>query len=531
MEKMLRTKKREEEGVKFLEKDSDPIYSNFIISKGVSDSIRTSLGPHGMDKVIISNEEILITNDGATILENAKFQHPAAKMLVNVSISQDKEIGDGTTTVVVLTGSLLGTCLNLLKRGLQRINIADALWYILKKIEQILIKISFPVDLTNKRFLCNAAFSSLESKVVSSHSYILAPIAVNAALKITEINSSSDIDLKDIRLIKKIGGVVEQTELLEGLGIDYPVVKSYGGPIKIKDAKIALIQFCLSRPSPDIDNVILIENYLSMDKIFKEEKEYTLGICRKIKSSGCNVLMVQKSILRESISSLSFQILSQMKIMVIQDIEREDIPFIANSLGCVPIMDIESLTPEKFGKSKSVEEKGFFSEKMTEFKGIYKPFCKTATILIRASNGLLLEEAERSLHDALCVIRSIIRRRYLITGGGSSEMEISINLKQYSKGLTGVISYCMFAFANSMEIVPFTLAENAGFEPIQIISELKKFHANGQKNFGINIHRGIISDMLEENIISPLLVTTSVINLAIEFVIQLLKIDDTIEAN
>lgn len=517
------------EGISTLGEDNF-LCSNFTVCKAVSDSIRTSLGPHGMDKVIISNQEILITNDGATILENARFQHPAAKMLVNISKSQDQEIGDGTTTVVVLTGSILGTCLNLLKKGFQKILLAEELWKILKKIEQILIRLSFPVDIGNMEKLYDAAFSSLESKVVSAHSYVLAPIAVNAILRITDINSTTGINLNDIKIIKKIGGVVEQTELLEGFGLNYPAVKSYGGPIKMKKAQIALIQFCLSRPSTDIENTVIIENYLSMDKILKEEKEYVTGLCRKIKSSGCNVLLVQKSILRESLSPLSLQILSQMKIMVIQDIDRDDIAFISKSLGCTPIIDIEAFAFDKFGKAEIVEEKSFFLEKMIEFKGIQFTRKKTATILLRASNNLLLEEADRSLHDALCVIRSIIRRRFIITGGGSVEMEISIHLKQYSKGISGLGSLCMFAIANTMEIIPFTLAENAGLEPLQMMSMLRAFHTKGEKTFGINIRKGAISDMFEENIISPLLVTTSAINLAFEFVIQMLKIDDIILA-
>mmetsp|Transcript_35038 Transcript_35038/g.89528 ORF Transcript_35038/g.89528 Transcript_35038/m.89528 type:complete len:532 (-) Transcript_35038:2861-4456(-) len=530
MENFFNKKDNNSKNLNFLSHEKNHDFSNLIISKAVSDSIRTSLGPHGMDKIIISDEEILITNDGATILEKAQFQHPAAKMLVNLSRSQDKEIGDGTTTVVVLTGSFLGTCLNLLKKGITRVNIAKNLQNFLKKVEEILIDISFPVNLTNKRILFDAAVSSLESKVFSVHSYILAPIAVNSVLKITQLDSASDVNLSNIKIIKKMGGIIEQTELLEGLGINYPVVKSYGGPIIIKQAKIALIQFCLSPPTTDIENVVIIENYLSMDKVLKEEKEYTLGLCRKIKSSGCNVLLVQKSILRESISTFCFQILSQMKIMIVQDIERDDISFIADSLGCTPIVDIESFSQDKFGKAKIVEEKSFLSEKITNFKGIYSPFVQTATIVIRGSNKLLLEEAERSFHDALCVIRSIIRRRFLISGGGSAEIEVSIHLKQYSKGITGINSFCMVSFANAMEIIPYTLAENAGFEPIHIVSQLKKLHTMGEKTIGINIRKGTVTDMIKENIISPLLVITSAMNLAIEFVIQLLKIDQIVES-
>ncbi|AFP65229.1 t-complex protein 1, delta SU (nucleomorph) [Chroomonas mesostigmatica CCMP1168] len=505
-------------------------YENFLIAKAVSDSIRTSLGPHGMDKVIISENEILITNDGATILENAQFDHPSAKMLVDISKSQDQEVGDGTTTIVVLCGSLLSSCLNLMKKGLSRIKIAESFRFSLRKTQEILLKIAFPVDLKQKQILYNAAFSSLESKIISTHSYVFAPIAVNAIFKITNIEFASDINLKNVKILKKLGGIIEQTELLDGLGIDYPVVKSFGGPLKIRNAKIALIQFCLSPPNTDTDSIVVIESYSSMDRILREEKEYLTGICRKIKSSGCNVLLVQKSILREAISPLCLQILSQMKIMIIQDIEREEMSFICDSLGCIPIVDIESFSSEKFGEADVVEEKSFHNEKITNFCGIKKQFNKTATILIRGSNNLLLEEAVRSFRDALCVIRSIIRRRYLIGGGGSAEIEVACVLKNYAKGITGVNSYCITAFANSLEIIPYTLAENAGLEPIDIISQLKKHHYNGEKAAGINIRKGIIVNMVKENIISPLLVITSAMNMAVEFVIQILKIDAIIES-
>lgn len=507
------------------EKDYVIQYENFVIAKAVSDSVRTSLGPHGMDKVIIFKDKILVTNDGATILKHAQFKHPAAKMLVDISKSQDFEVGDGTTTIVVLCGSFLGSCLNLIKKGISQVKIAEAYRFSLKKSQEILIKIAFPVDLNQKETLYNAAFSALESKIVCTHSYIFAPIVVNAIFKITKIESSSDFNLNNIKIIKKLGGIIEQTELLDGVGIDYPVVKSFGGPIKVKNAKIALIQFCLSPPTTDIDNIVVIENYSSMDRILREEKEYLTGICRKIKSSGCNVILIQKNILREAISPFCLQILSQMKIMVIQDIEREEISFISDSLGCIPIIDIESFSFDKFGEAAIAEEKSYHNEKITNFRGIKQQFNKTATILIRGSNKLLLEEAERSFRDALCVIRSIIRRRYLIGGGGSAEIEVACVLKDYCKGITGINLFCINAFANSLEVIPFTLAENAGLEPIDIITKLKKRHKRGEKTAGINIRKGIIVNMVKENIISPLLVLTSAINMAVEFVIQILKID------
>ena len=406
--------------------------SNLYMAKCVSDAIRTSLGPHGMDKGIVFDKEILITNDGATILQNAVFDHPAAKMLVSISKSQDIEVGDGTTSVVILSGSFLGSCLNLLEKGISPTKISDNFRFCLKKAQEALIRISLPIDIKNEQILNQAASTSLESKVISVQSHFLSPIAVKSILKITDIDSACDVNLKNIKIIKKIGGTIEQTELIEGIALEYPIVKSFCGPTKIHSARIALIQFHISLPVTDTENILIVKNYSAMDRMIKEEKQYITSICRKIKASGCNVLLIQKSIIRDSVSNLALQILAEMQIMVIKDIERQDLTFITDSFCCAPIVDIELMTEEKFGFADYVEEKSFGSEKIVCFNGIKRLYCKTATVVIRSSNNLLLEEAERSFHDALCVVRSIIRRRYLVGGGGSTEIEISYVLKQFS---------------------------------------------------------------------------------------------------
>jgi len=503
--------------------------SNFLIAKGVSDAIRTSFGPHGMDKVIISDKEILITNDGATIMKNAKFEHPIAKLLVNVSESQDIEVGDGTTSVVVLSGSLLGASLNLIRRGVPRNTLTKCLGVFLNEVKKILLKIAIPINLKNSKALYNAACTALESKVISSHCHILAPIAVKSILSVLDQTNSSNVDLKRIKILKKQGGTVEQTELIEGIAIDYPVIKSFGGPTKIHNAKIALVLFSIGSPNTDTENLLVIKNYSHMDKLLKEEKQLIISLCRKIKSTGCNVILQQKSLLKESISDYAIQILSQMKIMLVRDINREDISFISNSLGCVPIVDIETFSTDKLGLVDLVEEKNYNSQKVIIFKGIRNENSKCVTILVRSSNKHLLEETERSLHDALCVMRSIIRRRFLVTGGGAMEIEVALSLKQFGRTLTGINSYCLSAFAHSLEIIPYTLCENAGLEPIEIISRLKKYHSDGKKTIGINTRRGILGNMIKENIITPLLVATSIFNMSVEFAIQLNKIDSIIE--
>jgi len=509
--------------------DNNIQLSNFLIAKGVSDAIRTSLGPHGMDKVIISDNEILITNDGATIMKNAKFEHPVAKLLVNVSESQDSEVGDGTTSVIILSGSLLGASLNLIRRGVPGSRLTKCLGIFLEETKKILLKIAIPINLKSSYTLYNAACTALESKVISSHCHILAPIAVKSILSILDKKKSFNVDLKRIKIIKKIGGTIDQTELINGIAIDYPVIKSYGGPNKMINARVALVQFSISSPSTDTDNLLVIENYAHMDKLLKEEKQLIVSFCRKIKSTGCNVILLQKSILKESICDFAIQILAQMKIMLVRDIDRDEFLFIADSLGSIPIIDIETFSADKLGMVKQIEEKNYNGQKVLVFKGVQNPRVKSSTILIRSSNKHLLEETERSLHDALCVMRSIIRRRFLITGGGAMEIEVALSLKQYGKTLTGINSYCFNAFAHSLEIIPYTLCENAGLEPIEIISRMKKYHLNGKKTIGINTRRGILGNMIKENIISPLLVATSIFNMSVEFAIQLLKIDSIIE--
>jgi len=503
--------------------------SNFLIAKGVSDAIRTSLGPHGMDKVLILNKEFLITNDGATIMKNGNFEHPVAKLLVSVSASQDSEVGDGTTSVVILSGSLLGASLNLMRRGVPVNRLTKFMSIFLDETKKILLKIAIPINLKNSKALYNAACTALESKVISSHCHILAPIAVKSILAILGERKNSNIDLKKIKIIKKIGGTVEQTELINGIAIEYPVVKSFGGPSKILNAKVALIQFSLGLPGTDTDNLLVIENYTQMDKMLREEKQLIISLCRKIKSTGCNVILIQKSILKNSICDFAIQILAQMKILLIREVDRNDFSFLAESLGCIPIIDIETFSHEKLGYVKLVEENSYNGQKIIFFKGIQNQNTKFVTILVRSSNKHLLDETERSLHDALCVMRSIIRRRFLVMGGGAMEIEVSLSLKQHGKTLTGINSYCFNAFAQSLEIIPYTLCENAGLEPIEMISRIKKYHLEGKKTVGINTRKGILGNMLKENIISPLLVASSILNMSVEFTIQLLKIDSIIE--
>jgi len=510
------------------EKEKDVRASNFVAAKAVAEAVRTSLGPRGMDKMIQSpTKEVIITNDGATILNKMEVIHPAAKMLVELSKAQDVEAGDGTTSVVVIAGALISAAQILLSRGIHPTTIAETFASGAKKAEEILKSVSIELNLADAESLKKSAITSLNSKVVSQYSDLLAPIAVNAALRVIDPKTATNIDLKDIKVVQSLGGLIDDTELVDGLVFTHKAVHSAGGPSRVENAKVGLIQFQLSSPKTNMENTVEVKDYSQMDRILREEKNYLLGMCNKIKKAGCNVLLIQKSILRDAVNDLSLSFLAKMKILVVKDVERDDIEFISKTLGCKPIASIEGFTADRLGTAKLVEEIHGASGGLVKVTGVPNPG-KTVTIIVRGSNKLVLDEAERSIHDALCVIRSLVKQKFLIAGGGAGEVEVSQQLANYAKSLTGRHAYCMRAYAEAFEVIPYTLAENAGLHPISIVTELRNRHAHGEKTAGINVRKGIISDILLENVVQPLLVSTSSINLATETVCMLLKIDDLV---
>jgi T-complex protein 1 subunit delta len=276
-----------------------------------------------------------------------------------------------------------------------------------------------------------------------------------------------------------------------------------------------------------MDNQIVVNDYRQMDKILKEERQYLLNMCKKIKKTGCNVLLIQKSILRDAVNDLSLHFLAKLKILVIKDIEREEIEFVCKSTGCKPIADLDSFTEDKLGTAEMVEEVESAGARVVKITGV-KNSGRTVSVVIHGANNLVLEEAERSVHDALCVIRCLVKKRALIAGGGAPEIEVSQKLMDYAKTLKGMESYCFQAFAEALEVIPLTLAENAGLNPISIVTELRNLHAKGQKTAGINVRKGCITNILEENVVQPLLVSTSAIQLAAETVKMIMKIDDIV---
>jgi T-complex protein 1 subunit delta len=484
-----------------------------------------------MDKLIqLANGEVLISNDGATILSKINVLHPAAKMLVELSQSQDIQAGDGTTTVVVLAGALLEACASLLSKGIHPTQISSSFMAAADKACEFLQEISKPVDLQDRESLLQAVETCLSSKVVAQNSDLLAPIAVDSVLGLlSDARTEQNVDLRDIRMVQQSGGTVDDTELVEGLVLTKGSAKSAGGPSSMKEAKIALIQYCLSAPKTDMDNSVVVADYAAMDRILREERKYILNQCKVIKKSGANVVLIQKSILRDAYNELSLHFLAKMGILVLTDIERPDVDFICRTLGCQPIAHPDQCAPEKLGHAAYVADVWMEGggNKVVKFTGVANPG-KTMTVLLRGSNDFVLSEATRSLHDAQCVVRSLIKERFLIAGGGAPETEAALRLKEYAVSLTGKDAYCFAAFADALEVIPYTLAENAGMKPIEVVTELRAKHNEGVKGAGINVKKGIVSDMYELNVIQPLLVSTSAIKLATETVSMIMKVDDLI---
>ena len=364
--------------------------------------------------------EVLITNDGATILSKMQVFHPTAQMLVQLSKSQDIEAGDGTTGVCVIAGAFLSACSGLLTKGIHPTMIAESFKEAAAKAEEVLVGVAKPVDLDHRESVLDAVNTCLCSKVVHSNADVLAPIAVDAVLEIIDTNTATNVDLNDIKIVKQVGGTMDDTELVRGLVLEKGAKHSAGGPSKVKDAKVALIQFCVSAPKTDMENNVVVSDYAAMDRILKEERKYIIDLCRKIKRSGCNVLLIQKSILRDAYNDLSLHYLAKLDIMVITDIERSDVDFISRTMNLQPIAHVDNMTADKLGKCAIAEEVTIAgsTSRVVKMTGI-ENMGQTITILMRGSTKLTLDEADRSIHDALCVVRSIVKKR----GRGCAEAD------------------------------------------------------------------------------------------------------------
>ena len=505
--------------------------SNIAAAKAVADVVKTSLGPRGMDKMIQNSKgEIIVTNDGATILKNLQVLHPAARMMVELSEAQDQAVGDGTTSVVVIAGSLLSAAEKALEKNIHPTTISESFMQAVEKASEYVEAMGQPVDVSSKDSLVKCAITSLSSKVVSGSGLHIASIAAQAIQTINSGSATGNVDINEIRVIPRLGGTVEDMRLLDGLVLKQSVQKNAGGPVRIEKARIAMVQFQISPPKTDMESNIIVNDYQQMDRILKEERAYILEICKKIKKTGCNVVLIQKSILRDAVSDMARHYLSKLKVLLIEDIERDEVEFLCKMFGCRPIADIECFTEDRLASADLVEEVEDDGAAYTHISGISGLTSKAVSIIVRGANQVVLDEAERSLHDALCALRCLVRKPLMIVGGGAAEINVSVKLSQYSQTVAGASSFCLNAYAEAFETIPIILAENAGLSPIPVLADLTKYHSRGEFNFGISVRRAAVSDMKEEGILQPAIVTLSALQLATETVCMILKIDDIVES-
>ncbi|EPR80006.1 T-complex protein 1 subunit delta [Spraguea lophii 42_110] len=485
--------------------------SNIDACVSITDSLSSSLGPRGLDKMIVCGKDVTVTNDGATILTKLKGVHPVSKILTNLSQAQDEACGDGTTSVVVLTGALLKACKSLLKlvhpsaiiEALERIKIAANV---------ILEDAGIPIGDSEGELIRNV-ITSLSSKVVSSCAEEMALISVKAMKKAGS--------LKNIKIVKKVGGSIEETKLVDGVVLNKNIKDNIQG-INRK-MKVLMAQFCLSAPKTNIDSKILIEDADAMDRIIKEERDYIVNICKKIKESGCELLIVQKSIMRDSLSSLAYHFLKKLNIMVIEDVEREEIDFISKTFGIKPISDVD-LIPSELRELgiKEEEESGERITTLIDKGNIY------VSILVRGSDNMIVDETERSLVDALSVVKSLIDNPKKVPGGGHIEMLISMIETE------DMIERELY---KAFECIPYYLCRNGGVnlnvnKKENLLEELRsKINNKSYRYQGINIRKGKVDNMIDHEIVQPLSVSVNVVNMAIETTAMILKIDDVLPTN
>ncbi len=481
--------------------------SNIMAAKVLAETVRSTIGPRGMDKMLVASfGDIVITNDGATIMKEMDVQNPAAKMLVEVAKTQDQEVGDGTTTSVVLAGELLAGAEGLLDRDVHPNIIIDGYRMASEKALEILDKIAINIKPDDETQLKQIALTSLNTKGIFGSQKHFADLAVKAVQQIAEKHDGSmkaDIDL--VKVMKKHGQSLDQTELINGIIIDKEVSHSQM-PKSIENAKIALLNTKLEIEKTEMD----------------EEENMLNKMADDVAKSSANVLFCEKGIDDQVLASLA-----KKGILTVKNVSSSDMEKLAKATGGSVVGTLRDLAKTSLGAAKLVEEVRIGDDKQVFVREAKNP--KAVTIMIRGGSEHVIDEAERSLHDALCVVRNAVEDGKILAGGGAPEAELSKRLKDYAAKVGGREQLAVTAFAEALETVPVAIAHNAGFDPIDIMVELRAKH-NAAANvwYGVNVTTGKTSDMLKMNVVEPLRVKTQVIKSAVEAVTMLLRVDDVI---
>jgi len=504
------------------EKGKDAQKNNIMAAKLVADIVKSSLGPRGLDKMLVDSlGDVTITNDGATILKEIDAQHPAAKMMVEISKTIDTEVGDGTTSSVIFAGTLLGKAEDLLKKDVHSSVIIEGFQAASEKALEILAEISKKVTADDKETLLKIASTSMESKLISEDSDSLSKIVVDSIMNITETrDNKSTVDLENIKVEKKAGGSIQDTALIKGIVLDKEVVHS-GMPTKIQHAKIALLNTAMEIEKTEMSAEIRINDPTQMQMFLEEENRMIKSMVEKIHSIGANVVICQKGI-----DDMAQHFLSKHGILAVRRVKESDMTKLAKATGGRITSNIDDISEKDLGSANLVQQKKVESDKWVFIEGCKNP--QSVTLLIRGGSQRVVDEVDRSIHDSLMVVKDVIEKPEIVAGGGAPEALLAAFLKDWSERFEGRQQLAINKFAEALEIIPLTIAENAGMDPIDTMVKLRAKQSEGKKWTGINAREGRVADMLSQNIIEPVVVKEQIIKSATEAASMILRIDDVI---
>jgi len=499
--------------------------NNIMAAQVIGEVLKTTLGPRGMDKMLVDSlGDITITNDGAAILKEIDVEHPAAKMMVEIAKTQDDMVGDGTTTTVILASELLKKAEELLDQNIHPIILVSGYRKASQKAIEIINKLSTPLDINDRKTLLKVALTSMSSKSVGSAREHLAEISIDAVKQIAEVRGDKTIaDIDNIQLVKKTGKSLLETQLIRGIIIDKEVVNP-GMPKTKENAKILLLDAALEIEKTEMSAEIRIKDPSQMKAFLDQENDMMEKMVTKVKASGADIVFCQKGI-----DDMVQHFLSKAGIMAARRVKESDMEKLAKATGARIISDLDDLKAADLGLAGLVDERKIGDDKM-----IFVEKCKdphSVSILIRAGLERMVDEAERAITDSLSVVSDVIENNKIVPGGGAVEIEVAKELRKYATKVGGREQLAVEAFADAMEVIPRTLAENAGLQPIDILVELRSKHDSADgKNIGINIFTGKLQNSLEEGVIEPLVVKEQAIKSAAESAAMILRIDDVITA-
>ncbi len=492
--------------------------NNILAAKMVAEIVKTTLGPKGMDKMLVSPvNDIIVTNDGVTILNEMQIEHPAAKMMVDISKTQDSAVGDGTTTVVMLAGKLLENAEKLLDKKIHPTIITKGYRLAAQKVQEILNEISLKIPSEDEEVLKQIAMTAMTGKGAEGFKEKFADIIVIA---IKQVQNNGNVDLNDIKIEKLKGEGINDTELISGIVLDKEKI-SVDMPNFVNDAKIALIDFPLELKNPEIETKISVSSPEQLQSFINQEEKTIKEMVEKIKISGANVIFCQKGV-----DDFAQYLLSKDGIYVCRRVAKSDMERISKATGGKIVSNLNELTPFELGNAKIIEEIKNNDEVFTYIRGCQNP--KALTILIRGGTEHIIDEIERAMKDGLRVVISSLKTGLVVPGGGAIEIELARRLRHFGQSLSGREQLAIEEFADALEFIPITLAENAGMDPIDVLTELRSRHDSGEKNAGLNLFNNQIENVLEAKIIEPYKIKNQAINSASEVAVMILRIDDVI---